>query len=254
MKAKQRWKPHRDSAHAILFGIDAGLAEFAAENAHETTLKSANDQPPLAAAGMFGVGGKSTRAKRPAIGAGGALGSLKLTFSTIALFTRDKNWFFQKNEFYVRQDNAEVTYGSEFYHEFTAERRLFAPSEVSITLPAPRALAVNRFTLALKAYPEKFDPTSKHHAKNDGAHDEILLDPIEKALTAELERQMARVEPQAIMISKGLIVDQMRALMRQRGADVIVRFERNEAPSENELLSLLYRMNQSVGEQPSADR
>ena len=239
--SNQQWRPHRDNAHAILLGLDRDLR--AARQRYVEKLAAVSGEGPAqyayAALGPRIGGGKSSA--QPEF-ASGSLGSLKLTFATIALFTRDKNWFFQKNEFYVRQDNAEVTYGSDFYHDFSVSKSLIGPSRLVVSLPPPRVLAVNRFTLALKTHPLKFDPSSKINKSAKPAQDEILQDPIERALTNELERQMARVEDQAIMVSKGLIADQIRALLHARRADVVVKFQRAHHGDDDRLFQLLRRL------------
>lgn len=248
LDTNQQWEPHRENAHAILAGLDADLHPARVVEAGKRAAATGGGVPVAAAGIHIPMASLQSAARLPrqsssaAAFASGSLGSLKLTFSTIALFTRDKNWFFQKNEFYVRQDNAEVTYGTEFYHDFTAQRRLFAPPRVTITLPEPRALAVNRFTLALKTHPAKFDPSHNLEKSKQNVQDEILLDPIERALTQELQRQMDRVEDQALMISKGLVSDQIRALMRAQRSDVEIKFSPRKKGAEENLVTLLGRL------------
>ncbi len=250
LASNQQWQPHRDNAQAILLGLDKELREARLRFAEKQIVSSTGDKGHFAHAALGPQFGGGVSRRRDASSttpefASGSLGSLKLTFATIALFTRDKNWFFQKNEFYVRQDNAEVTYGTDFYHDFSISKSLIGPSRLVVTLPPPRVLAVNRFTLALKTHPVKFDPSSKINKASTPAQDEILQDPIERALTGELQRQMDRVEDQAIMVSKGLIADQIRALMHARSADVTVKFERSYSSDDDRLFQLLRRMESS---------
>ena len=253
LEGNKQWRPHRENAHAVLVSFDQdlqrarGAVEKAARrkqarNGHSEVL----DAPPMRAADFsFGMSARAQNEQAaPTAGSGltsngGALGSLKLTFSTIALFTRDKNWFFQKNEFYVRQDNAEVTYGVDFYHEFHAKPALFGARHVNVTLPEPRVLATDRYSLALAAHPSKFNPARARTRANASDQEEAPQDPIEKAIRDELKRQIERVDDHAVATSKGLIADQIRGLMRAQGANVVVRFQGEGATPAFDLLQRL---------------
>jgi len=79
-------------------------------------------------------------------GAGGYLGSWKLTFSTIGIFSQQAGrWFWKNDQFYIRQDLADATYGSDFALDVSRRKvGLFGPKRLETIVPVPTLLALDR--------------------------------------------------------------------------------------------------------------
>ncbi len=164
---------------------------------------------------------------------GGYLGSLKLTFSTIGIFGQEKGrWFWKRDEFYVRQDLADATYGSDFALDVSRTRAgLFGPKRLEITVPEPRLLALDRYTTVLVSNPRKF----KRKNDDEGAE-------IENALSGDLAAQLARVEPHAIRFSEAAMTAQIYALVEADVAEVRVRFSSSDRSPPRQLTDLVRLM------------
>jgi len=163
--------------------------------------------------------------------AGGYLGALRLTFATLGIFSQDEGrWFWKRNAFYVRQDLAEATYGTDFArHVATVKGGWFSPRRLVITVPEPRLLALDRYsTLQVTRQAKPF--TLKNDPRGDG---------IETAMRADLEKFMRSLSPQAIRFAKSALTAQMLSLAGEDVTDVEVKFERDEAETPSQLAELI---------------
>ncbi len=174
--------------------------------------------------------------------AGGYLGSLKLTFSTIGIFGQERGrWFWKRGEFYIRQDLADATYGSDFALDVSRMTvGLFGPKRLEITVPEPRLLALDRYTKVLVAKPPKF----KRAGDEEGTQ-------IEDALSGDLARQLARVEPQAIRFAQAAMTAHIHALVESDVGEVRIRFSPLDRAPPQQLMDLVRLMRSS--EQQEAD-
>lgn len=167
--------------------------------------------------------------------AGGFLGTLKLTFSTIGIFTQEaRKWIFWKSgQFYIRQDFADATYGSDFTLDLARSRGgLFSPRRLEITVPEPYLLSLDRYTKLIVAKPEQF------RIKIDGD----TGNTIEAAMKADLQEQIDRVEPQAIRFAKALLTTQIQQLVQAEVSEVSVRFAERDSTSPRQLTELVRLM------------
>ncbi len=167
--------------------------------------------------------------------AGGFLGTLKLTFSTIGIFTQQaRKWVFWKNgQFYIRQDFADATYGSDFTLDLARSRGgLFAPRRLEITVPEPYLLALDRYTTVIVARPDDFQLKLEDDTGNT----------IEAAMKADLQTQIDRVEPQAIRFAKALLTTQIQQLVEADVSEVRVRFAERDSASPQQLTELIRLM------------
>lgn len=170
-------------------------------------------------------------------GAGGYLGSLKLTFSTIGIFGQQAGrWFWKRDQFYIRQDLADAIYGSDF--ALDVSRRtvgLFGPKRLEIIVPEPTLLALDRYTATLVAKPDDFK------RDNDAEGSEI-----EMALSTDLAAQLAHVEPQAIRFAKAALTAQIHALVAADVGEIRVRFTPGDSAPPRQLADLVRLMGQPL--------
>jgi hypothetical protein len=155
---------------------------------------------------------------------GGFLGALKLTFSTIGIFTQEARrlLFWKKDEFYVRQDFAEVTYGSDFTLDVAQTRGgWLGPKRLVVSVPEPYLLSQDRYTSVLVAEPPDFS-----------LRDDDAGNLIENAVRQDLQAQIERVEPHALRFAKALLTAQVQSLVEADAAEIGVRFVREEAGSD----------------------
>lgn len=167
--------------------------------------------------------------------AGGFLGTLKLTFSTIGIFTQEaRKWVFWKDgEFYIRQDFADATYGSDFTLDLARSRGgLFAPKRLEITVPEPYLLSLDRYTTVIVSKPRSFRLDIKGDTGNT----------IEAAMKGDLQQQIDRVEPHAIRFAKALLTSQIQQLVQAEVAEVSVRFAGGESASPRQISELVRLM------------
>jgi len=172
---------------------------------------------------------------------GGFLGALKLTFSTIGIFTQEAKrlLFWKKDEFYVRQDFAEVTYGSEFALDVSQTRGgWFGPKRLVVTVPEPYLLSQDRYTAVLESEPPDFS------LRDDDAGNRI-----ENAIRQDLQAQIERVEPHALRFAKALLTAQIQSLVEADAAEISVRFVREDADSPDTLADLV----RALREDPPGD-
>jgi hypothetical protein len=164
---------------------------------------------------------------------GGFFGALKLTFSTIGIYDQEARRFvlWKADQFYIRQDFAEVTYGSDFTLDVARVRgEWFGPKRVEVVLPEPYLLSRDRYTRVIVPEPDDF------RLKQDENGDRV-----EATLTANLAEQIERVEPHAIRFAKALLTVQIQNLVQAGDGEVSVRFVRTE-PSEPDTLANLVRL------------
>jgi hypothetical protein len=164
--------------------------------------------------------------------AGGYLGALKLTFSTIGIFSKeDGRWFWKSDDFYIRQDLADATYGSDFTLDVSRSPvRLFGLKRLEITIPEPRLLALDRYTKVLVTDDDKFA------WPEDGT---ALGTSIERRLAGDLKEQVQRVEPHAIRFAEAAMTAQIHALVETDVGEVQVRFVRAGRDNPSQLMDLI---------------
>lgn len=128
------------------------------------------------------------------------LANLKLTFATIGTFTLDKKFliiFDLPDEFYIRKDIAEVTYGSQL-EGLELESQPFwwiAPDVVNITLKEPEQISINRYISMLVS--------SKGFKLKEGK-DLKEYTTIDAYMLANLNKQLERIHDRAVEQSKQL--------------------------------------------------
>ncbi|MGH8168278.1 MAG: hypothetical protein ACREQ1_13630, partial [Woeseiaceae bacterium] len=168
------------------------------------------------------LGAEASQSRLAFADAGGFLGTLKLTFTTVGIFSQTaRKWlFWEEAHFYVRKDFADATYGSDFMLDFTRSRGgPFSPRRLEVTLPEPYLLALDRYTTTVVANPPDFRLDSDGDTGN----------MIEQNMKDDLQRQIDRVEPQAIRFAQALLTAQIQQLVQADVAEVSVRFERRDA-------------------------
>jgi len=128
------------------------------------------------------------------------LANLKLTFATIGTFTIDKKFlivFDLPDEFYIRKDIAEVTYGSQL-EGLELESQPFwwtAPEVARITLKEPEQISINRHISMLVS--------SKGFKLKEGK-DLKEYTTIDAYMLANLNKQLERIHDRAVEQSKQL--------------------------------------------------
>lgn len=166
----------------------------------------------------------------------GYLGSLKLTFSTIGIFSQQSGrWFWKSNQFYVRQDIADATYGSDFALDLsTTTGGIFSPTRIRIVIPEPHLLALDRYTPVLVAKPTDFE-LQKEKTKGSS---------IEASLLADLQAQLKRIEPQAIRFARSMLTAQIYRLVNADAEEIEIKFSRTESDTSANLIDLLRQAQQ----------
>jgi hypothetical protein len=161
----------------------------------------------------------------------GYLGSLKLTFSTIGIFSQEKGrWFWKSDQFYIRQDTADATYGTEFTLDLsTTTTGLFGKRRFVVTLPEPSLLSLDRYTSVLVTKPRDFKLSGEDPA--GGA--------IEAALSGDLDQQLSRIRPQAIRFARAILTARLQELVRSDVGEIVVRFSPSETRATEQLMDLL---------------
>lgn len=163
--------------------------------------------------------------------AGGYLGALKLTFGTVGIFTQDKRWLWiKRSEFYVRQDLAEATYGTDFArHVAMSKGGFFSPRRLVISVPEPRLLALDRYSTLQVT--KGANPFTLKDDKNGT--------DVEIAMRADLEKFMEKMTPQAIRFAKSALTAQMISLAGEDVSEVEVRFVRDDSDEPSQLAQLI---------------
>jgi hypothetical protein len=178
---------------------------------------------------------EASRTRLALADAGGFLGTLKLTFSTIGIFTQEKRrWVFWKNgQFYIRQDFADATYGSDFTLDIARSRGgLFGPRRLEVTVPEPYLLALDRYTTVIASDPRSF----RLKLEDDTG------ETIEESMKEDLQRQIDRVEPQAIRFAKAMLTSQIQQLVQAEVSEVSVRFSGRDVATPRQLSELIRLM------------
>ena len=171
--------------------------------------------------------------------ASGYLGSLKLTFSTIGIFSQeDGRWFWKSNQFYIRQDTADATYGSDVALDLSTTGGLFTPKRIKVTIPEPRLLALDRYTTVLVPNPRHFKLKADDPAGGS----------IEAALSDDLERQLNRIEPQAIRFTQAILTAQLHELIHPDVGEIEIKFSQPERGTPTQLMELLRLMREQQKE------
>jgi hypothetical protein len=153
----------------------------------------------------------------------GYLGALKLTFATTGIFSEEKRWFWQKDKFYVRQDVAEATYGTDFAsHVADVRGGWFTPRRLIVSVPEPDLLAIDRHaTIRVTNISKGFTAKGDVEGKS-----------VETAMRADLTEALDRIRPQAVRFAKALLKAQVHELAGGNDvAEVEVRFTKDELRS-----------------------
>jgi hypothetical protein len=176
--------------------------------------------------------------------AGGYLGALKLTFATIGIFNQTEGrWFWKNDHFYIRQDLAEATYGTDFARHVALMRGgLFAPRRLVLSVPEPRLLALDRYSTLQVTKENK--PFSLKGDK-DGTQ-------IEQAMSDDLDKFMRRVTPQAIRFAKSALTAQMLELAGDEVGEIEVRFVADDSETPSQIAELVRQL-QEQRRQPPKD-
>jgi len=168
----------------------------------------------------------------------GYLGSLKLTFSTIGIFSQEKGLFgtglFKSEQFYIRQDMTDAIYGSDFALDISTTGGFFQPRRIKVVLPDPHLLTLDRATHVLIARPNDFKLSNDNPAGSS----------IEAAFLDDLHKQLANIEPQAIRFSRSLLTAQIQNLVESDGKEVVISFSKQDA-TPTQLMDLIRLMQQS---------
>lgn len=178
--------------------------------------------------------------------AGGYLGSLQLTLSTIGIFSQEKGrWFWKSSQFYLRQDIADVVYGSDFARSVSATKGGFlSPKRLHVSVPDPQLLTIDRYAAVLVAKPTDFRLS-----------DDADGDAIDQAMSGDLEGQLKRITPQAIRFAKALLTAQLLTLTEAGVNEVEIEFVRADDAVPSQLSDLVRLMQeQSQAGRPAADR
>lgn len=154
------------------------------------------------------------------------LGSLKITFSLLALSNKPGFLFFSKNGFYIRKDIADVTYGSKIFANNIRLKRPFLGKEyLYFELEYPKLLSIDRYISILDANRSTYDPVNEDERRKGN--------DLENELMSKLEVHLKKINRKAVELSQTLLNINIFEMTKE--LDLPIRIEYKKRLSEEEL-------------------